>query len=201
MVRAELREALANSCKVTFACQLRERLSAEQLMRTADQLGIGRRFGWIQKSRWHRLGDRSDCFEKKEAGRLFITPQRQEGGPLAQTGIGQRDVRLSPLQAASLVVTLLHEGRVIEPRLVSEILYANGQRMMALPKQYAPSHYGQISPGTAQALLRGMEAVVTDGTGSSIRDGRVGSRRQVGYGRTLRAGRARNNQWFTGYGP
>ena len=196
-----LREALANSCNVTFAA-VAERLSADQLMRTADQLGIGRKVGWSTEEPLAPLGRPLRLLREEEAGRLFIhTPKVRDGGLLAQTGIGQRDVRLSPLQAANLVVTLLHEGRVIEPRLVSEILYANGQRMMALPKQYAPSHYGQIAPGTAQALLRGMEAVVTNGTGSSIRDGEWAVAGKSGTAETLRAGKARNNQWFTGYGP
>lgn len=124
-----------------------------------------------------------------------------DGGVLAQNGIGQRDVTMSPLQAANLIVTLLNEGRVMEPRLVSEIRYANGQRMVKLPAQRAQAIYGRIKPATAHALLRGMQAVVDHGTGRSIRQGLWAVAGKSGTAETTRAGIARNNQWFAGYGP
>jgi cell division protein FtsI/penicillin-binding protein 2 len=133
---------------------------------------------------------------------LFDTfPVRRDGGQLAQTGIGQRDVTMTPLQAANLILTLLHDGRVMEPRLVSEIRYAGGQRMAALPRLYAPSRYGSIAPSTARTLLRGMEAVVTTGTGRSIREGTWEVAGKSGTAETVKAGAARNNQWFAGFGP
>lgn len=199
--RLTLREALANSCNVTFAT-VAERLTAEQLVRTADQLGIGRKVGWSTDKPLAPLGKPLRLLRDEETGRLFmkVSPAR-DGGLLAQTGIGQRDVQLSPLQAANLMVTLLHGGRVAEPRIVSEIRYANGQLMKSLPRQYTPSHYGQIAPATAQALLRGMEAVVTSGTGRSIREGKWAVAGKSGTAETMKAGGTRNNQWFTGYGP
>jgi cell division protein FtsI/penicillin-binding protein 2 len=120
---------------------------------------------------------------------------------MAQTGIGQRDAAVTPLQAANLVVTLLHDGSVLEPRLVSEIRYANGQLLAKLPRKAAPSQYGSIAPSTARALLRGMEAVVAHGTGRSIREGAWAVAGKSGTAQTVRAGAARNNQWFVGYGP
>jgi cell division protein FtsI/penicillin-binding protein 2 len=124
-----------------------------------------------------------------------------DGGVLAQSGIGQRDVRMSPLQAANLIVTLLNDGRVMEPRLVSEIRYANGQRMVKLPAQRAQAINGRIKPATAYALRRGMEAVVDHGTGRSIRQGLWAVAGKSGTAETMRAGIARNHQWFAGYGP
>ncbi|WP_053374845.1 peptidoglycan D,D-transpeptidase FtsI family protein [Paenibacillus sp. FJAT-27812] len=124
-----------------------------------------------------------------------------DGGVLAQSGIGQRDVRMTPLQAANLIVTLLNDGRVMEPRLVSEIRYANGQRMVKLPAQRAQAISGRIKPATAHALRRGMEAVVDHGTGRSIRQGLWAVAGKSGTAETTRAGIARNHQWFAGYGP
>ncbi|BBH21434.1 penicillin-binding protein [Paenibacillus baekrokdamisoli] len=199
--RISLREALAQSCNVAFAT-LAERLTAEQFTITADQLGIGRRIGWSSEESIAPLGQPLRLFKAEEAGRLFsVLPKHRDGGLLAQTGIGQRDVRISPLQAANLVLTILHEGQVIEPRLVSEIRFANGQRMIALQRQYATSRYGRVSRATLQTLLRGMEAVVTDGTGRPIREGVWTVAGKSGTAQTLRDGLERNNQWFTGYGP
>lgn len=124
-----------------------------------------------------------------------------DGGVLAQSGIGQRDVRMSPLQVANLIVTLLNEGRVMEPRLVSEIRYANGQRMVKLPAQRAQKGGGRIRPATAHVLLRGMQAVVDHGTGRSIRQGQWAVAGKSGTAQTTQAGIARNHQWFAGYGP
>ncbi|MGO4546137.1 penicillin-binding transpeptidase domain-containing protein [Paenibacillus sp. 2TAB23] len=123
-----------------------------------------------------------------------------DGGTLAQSGLGQRDVRMSPLQAANLIVTLLNDGRVMEPRLLTEIRYANGQRMVKLPAQRAQAR-GRIKPATAHALLRGMAAVVDHGTGRSIRQGLWAVAGKSGTAETTRAGIDRNHQWFAGYGP
>lgn len=199
--RISMHEALAQSCNVAFAA-IAERLDARKLSETADKLGIGRLVGWFEPGRFEPLGGALRLLEEEETGRLFESfPLQRDGGLLAQTGIGQRDVRMTPLQAANLIVTLLNEGRVMEPRLVSEIRYANGQRMVALPQHAAPSQYGRIAPETARALLRGMKAVVSDGTARSIRQGAWAVAGKSGTAETIRAGIARNHQWFAGYGP
>ncbi|MCQ6558500.1 peptidoglycan D,D-transpeptidase FtsI family protein [Paenibacillus mendelii] len=199
--RITLREALAQSCNIAFAT-VAERLSAEQFLVTANQLGMGRRIGWSDPKPFKPLGEPLRLLPEEEAGGLFAkAPAAYDGGQLAQTGIGQRDVRITPLQAANLVVTLLHEGRVLEPRLVSELRYANGQLMAKLPVQYAAADYGRIAPATAHALLHGMQAVVTSGTGRSIQDGIWTVAGKSGTAETLKGGKARNNQWFVGYGP
>ncbi|GGD73742.1 peptidoglycan D,D-transpeptidase FtsI family protein [Paenibacillus nasutitermitis] len=199
--RITLHEALAQSCNIVFAT-IAERLTPAQLAVTADKLGIGRKIGWYYPQPFSPLGKPLRLLPEEEAGTIFNPfPTRKDGGQLAQSGIGQRDVTLSPLQAANLIVTLLHGGRVAEPRLVSEIRYANGQVMAALPRRYAPSRYGGISRRTANALLSGMEAVVTVGTGHSIQKGVWQVAGKSGTAETLRTGVKRNNQWFTGYGP
>lgn len=143
-----------------------------------------------------RGGKISESEAEREAALAAV-----DGGVLAQSGIGQRDVRMTPLQAANLIVTLLNEGRVMEPRLVSEIRYAGGQRMVKLPAQRAQRGSGRIKPATAHALLRGMQAVVDHGTGRSIRQGLWAVAGKSGTAETERAGIARNHQWFAGYGP
>ncbi|AJY76118.1 peptidoglycan D,D-transpeptidase FtsI family protein [Paenibacillus beijingensis] len=203
-----LREGLAQSCNIVFAT-IAERLQEKQLLKAADQLGIGRRIGWsLAGKRDHEdtLRGPLRLLWEEEAGEVFAgggLPADHDGGRLAQSGIGQRDVKMTPLQAANLVVTLLHRGHVLQPRLVKEIRYANGQRMAALSAHEAPSRYGRISPATAKALLRGMEAVVDHGTGRSIR---AGVWKLAGKSGTAQIGRAeaadaRNHQWFVGYGP
>lgn len=196
-----LREGLAQSCNIVFAT-LAERLTAAQINQTADRLGIGRQIGWSREEASGPLGALR-LLEEEEAGTVFAggrVPSVRDGGLLVQTGIGQRDVRVTPLQAANLVVTLLNGGRVMEPRLVSEIRYANGQRMAALAPREGASRYGRVSPAVTGALLRGMEAVVARGTGQSIREGAWAVAGKSGTAETSAAA-ARNHQWFAGYGP
>lgn len=194
-----LQEALAQSCNVAFA-QLAERLSATQLEQTADRLGIGRLVGWSDAG--GAIGAAFRPMGEEETGRVF-SGQRAEhdSGVLAQTGIGQRDAAVTPLQAANLVVTLLHHGEVHAPRLLSEIRYANGQRLAGLPVQGSISQYGTIARPTARTLLRGMEKVVSEGTGRQLQ---TASWRLAGKSGTAQAyenGRPTNHQWFIGYGP
>ncbi|MFS0727427.1 peptidoglycan D,D-transpeptidase FtsI family protein [Paenibacillus sp. 1P07SE] len=196
-----LQEALAQSCNIAFAT-LAERLDGTALSQTADRLGISRRVGWAAEQPLPPLSQPLRLLQEEQAGAVFAQPPRQrDGGQLAQTGIGQRDVRVTPLQAANLIVTLLRGGEVLAPRLVSEISYANGQRLMSLPVQPAPSAYGRIAPATAAVLLRGMESVVNEGTGRTIRDGAWQVAGKSGTAQALVDGRPCNHHWFAGYGP
>lgn len=197
----DLKGAFANSCNVAFAA-IAERLTPEQFAVTADKLGIGRRVGWVTEEALPPLGRAVRLLPEEESGAVFAKKsEAQDGGMLAQTGIGQRDVRLSPLQAANVIVTLLNRGRVLQPRIVREIRYANGQLVTGLPIQAAPSVYGQVSPKTARTLLEGMQAVVETGTGKSIKAGEWHVAGKSGTAETTKAGKPRNNQWFAGYGP
>lgn len=201
--KLNLEEGLARSCNIVFAT-LAERLKAAELERVAAALGASGKIGWQSRGAFGPFTSPLRLLEEEERGRVFAADAAgtgDDGGVLAQSGIGQRDVRMTPLQAANLIVTLLHGGRVHEPRLVSEIRYANGQRMVKLPAQEAPAGNGRIQPAIAHALLRGMEAVVDHGTGRAIRQGRWAVAGKSGTAQTTRAGSARNHQWFAGYGP
>ncbi|TYP71119.1 peptidoglycan D,D-transpeptidase FtsI family protein [Paenibacillus methanolicus] len=197
----DLMGAFANSCNIAFA-SIAERLQPEQLAVTADKLGIGRRVGWVSGEDLLPLGRAVRLLPEEEGGAVFAQGEAaRDGGVLAQTGIGQRDVRLSPLQAANMIVTLLNHGRVLQPRIVHEIRYANGQLVTELPVQASPSAYGQVSRKTARTLLDGMKAVVEAGTGKSIQAGKWRVAGKSGTAETEKAGKPRNNQWFAGYGP
>lgn len=195
MSRAELGESGAESGENGKRGEKSGKSQAEPGERGAESGESGKR-GEKSGESGKREGEISESEEEREAALAAV-----DGGVLAQSGIGQRDVRMTPLQAANLIVTLLNEGRVMEPRLVSEIRYAGGQRMVKLPAQRAQRGSGRIKPATAHALLRGMQAVVDHGTGRSIRQGLWAVAGKSGTAETTRAGIARNHQWFAGYGP
>lgn len=194
-------EGLAQSCNIVFA-ELAERLKAEELRRTADALGVMGRVGW-QSGKFGPFAKPLRLLEEEQEGRLFAVEALTDvdGGMMAQSGIGQRDVRMTPLQAANLIVTLLHRGSVHEPRIVSEIRYATGERMAELPTRHVPGRHRRIGAHTASVLLNSMEAVVDHGTGQSIRNGIWRIAGKSGTAETQKNGTALIHQWFTGYGP
>jgi len=193
-----LREGFAESCNVVFAT-LAERLSAGQISNTASALGFGQTVGWNS----HQfLGLHSFApLDHEEKGTVFTgSVDASDAGVRVQTGIGQRDAAISPLQAASAIVTLLHGGVKTKPRIVKQVRYANGQLLQDTAPLIA-SESG-ISRETSSILLEWMEQVVQDGTGSSSLKNRKWSLAgKSGTAQVQNKGRARNNQWFIGYGP
>ncbi|MEC0124756.1 peptidoglycan D,D-transpeptidase FtsI family protein [Paenibacillus pabuli] len=194
-----LEQGFAESCNIVFA-ETARRLSMEQLERMADALGLGRPVGWEGK----QVAGMSvlQHFDHEEAGRVrlpSVSPQNE--GAKVQTAIGQRDVLVTPLQAANLIVTLLHEGKVSAPRLVQRIRYADGDTMLEIPQHDSPSAAGQISPATAHQLLSWMRKVVSEGTGKSLQHARWQVAGKSGTAQVQQRGEKRNHQWFIGYGP
>ncbi|WP_217594829.1 penicillin-binding protein 2 [Cohnella sp. GbtcB17] len=195
-----VKEAFAESCNVVFAA-LAERLDPALLTETADKLGLGRQIGWQTGA--FVDGKPLRLLEEEQPGAIFASPEAgKDGGVRTGTGIGQRDVRVTPLQAANLVVTLLHGGRVQSPRIVSEIRYADGGLLASVSASRAPSEFGGIKPATAAALREAMRAVVTAGTAEQALGanewplaGKSGTAELAGKRPAM------NDQWFVGYGP
>lgn len=194
--RLTLAEAYAESCNVVFA-RLGERLTAAQIEAAAAKLGLVGTVGWRDgtgKTAFHQ-------FDHEEAGRVFIgAAAASDGGARAQSAIGQRDVRLSPLAAANMVVTLLNGGRRAEPRVVREIRYRDGLLMRAFPAH--PSAGDALNPHTAAQLVRWMVDTVERGTGASLAGRRWKLAGKSGTALTPAAsGGWSENEWFVGYGP
>ncbi|MBP1999038.1 cell division protein FtsI/penicillin-binding protein 2 [Paenibacillus shirakamiensis] len=197
--RITLEEGFAKSCNIVFA-SLGERLTSQEIERTADQLGMGRKIGWQEQ---HFLGGGNlQQIDQEERGVIFAKANSNtDGGTRAQAAIGQRDVLVTPLQAANLVVTLLHGGKVMSPRLVSEIRYADGSLMASLEPHTSISTQGKVSGRTSKKLLRWMREVVTEGTGKSLQNAKWNLAGKSGTAQVERSGHKLNDQWFIGYGP
>lgn len=193
-----LAQGFAVSCNTVFAT-LAERLSGAQLQASALALGLGRDIGWQAADTLGQPLLRPLAGE--QPGRIFSTLVPDDAGARVQTAIGQRDVTMTPLQAANLVVTLLHGGEVRAPRILQRVAFRNGQTLQELPAHLAPASAGAISRGTSQALLSWMRLVVTEGTGKRLRSTQWPVAGKSGTAQTMVKGVPRNNQWFIGYGP
>lgn len=188
-------QAFAQSCNIAFA-KVMQRLNAEKIAAYARELGLEQQVGWVDLTKLN--GQSLRQLPEEEAGQLFAsgTP-RDDEGVLVQTAIGQRDVRMSPLQAANLVVTLLNGGETLRPRVVRDIRYRNGQLMMTFPEQKEDAEK-HISVNTAKLLLGWMREVVDYGTGTALHKAEW---KVAGKSGTAQVNNGKVHQWFVGYGP
>jgi peptidoglycan glycosyltransferase len=99
-----LKDALAYSCNTAFS-EMAAELGAEKLRATAANFGVGM----------------DDLFIP-----MGVVPSAlgdmESDAALYQTGIGQRDVRMTPLQVALLAATVANDGVAMKPRLVKQLL-------------------------------------------------------------------------------
>ncbi len=100
---ASLRDALARSCNTAFA-ELTGKLGADVLRSQAAAFGIGA----------------SDLSVPMQVAQSSIG-DIPDTAALQQSGIGQRDVRLTPLQNAMIVAAIANGGQLMAPHLIKEI--------------------------------------------------------------------------------
>ncbi|MBO8163899.1 MAG: penicillin-binding protein 2 [Brevibacillus sp.] len=191
-----LEEAYAHSCNIAFA-QIAKRLGGDTIQSYAERLGLLAPVGWSAPHLYKMENFRQ--IDGEEPGRVFMSEVYHDEGTLIQTAIGQRDVRITPLSAANLMVTMLNGGQPRQVRLVREITYRNGGTFHLFPLQPLPVE--GIDPVTSYKLTRLMRLVVAEGTGKPLVNlswpvaGKSGTAQaETGQG-------MRYHHWFVGYAP
>lgn len=129
---ASLREALARSCNTAFA-QLGEQIGTPALRDQAEKFGIGTTITVPMTVAPSSIGDIPDT------------------AALQQSAIGQRDVRLTPMQNAMIVAAIANGGQMMAPHLVKEIQTSD----LEVVDRTDPDRLGQ-------AIDSGVAATVTD---------------------------------------
>lgn len=174
-----LLRAFVRSCNTTFAA-LSINLGAEEIGITADAMGFNERvpFDWSLPISVFPVADLVD-----------------DPAALAQSGIGERDVRASPLQMAMVAASVANGGITPQPFLVNRIFDADGETVEGT----TPSALGRaMAPATATVLAQMMERVVTEGTG---RLAAVPNVRVAGKTGTATGTGDLPNPWFIGFAP
>nr|WP_211177165.1 penicillin-binding protein 2 [Pseudonocardia acidicola] len=136
-------DALARSCNTAFAT-MADQIGADKLRAAAQAFGIGQTDLQIPTQ-----------VVPSDIGTL------PDAAALAQSGIGQRDVRLTPLQNAEIVATIANGGTRMAPHLIKEI---DGPDLSVID-QTQPQKLGQAIPtnvaNTIRDLMIGSENLTT----------------------------------------
>ena len=145
-----LADAMRVSCNTTFA-RLGVDMGDDELVDMAEAFGFNRQPPY-------ELGTATSA-----------VPKSMDVPSTAQSAIGQRDVRATPMQMALLAAALVNDGELIAPRIVEAVRDPSGRQIRG-PDIDTWSGGGfssqAVSPRTASQLRQMMVAAVNDGTGT-----------------------------------
>ncbi len=174
-----LLRGFVRSCNTVFA-DLAIQVGAEDLGMVAEAFGFNSRvrFPW------------------EVAESIFLGGElANDDAALGQSGLGERDVRATPLQMAMVAAAIANEGVVMQPYLVDRLFDANGDPVEdTMPEQLRRA----VDPATATIIGQMMERVVTEGTGTRAT---VPGVRVAGKTGTAQAGGGMAYPWFIGFAP
>jgi penicillin-binding protein A len=131
---ASLETALSLSCNTAFAT-LADQLGKDKLQEQAQKFGIG------QTDLQIPMG-----VVPSTIGSMPDSPS------LFQTGIGQRDVRLTPMQDAMVAATIANGGELMRPQLVQKVLAPD----LSVMSEFDSDSLGRAMSASNAATLRDM---------------------------------------------
>ena len=197
-----INESFAVSCNRTFADVAKNLIEKDDqtLDEYAEKLGLTGEIGW-KGSVFHY-----EDFEQLpiDSGRIFINDgEREEASYVAQTGIGQREVRVTPLGVANMMATIARGGRKQSIRAVSSIHYKNGTELVDFPVQKEGEL--ALSPYTAMKMQQYLRNVVAgeSGTAKFLQTAAYEIAGKTGTAQTGQYSGEKElyNKWFAGYFP
>jgi peptidoglycan glycosyltransferase len=177
----DMASALQQSCNVYFA-QLAMEIGAETLVEQA------RRFGFSEDVPFDIPFVESEI---PDPGAFDL-----DIPALAQSGIGQRDVRTNVLHMALIAGSIGNDGLMMVPRLVSEVRDPDGRIL----RPFGPEEYGTpMRPENARVLTEMMVSVVDAGTATAAQIPGVRVAGKTGTAQTAE-GEA-PHAWFVAFAP
>ncbi|WP_042354974.1 peptidoglycan D,D-transpeptidase FtsI family protein [Bacillus rubiinfantis] len=196
-------ESFARSCNRTFGVLANELQSIDQqaLEQYAEKLSLIGATGWegeiYHTSNFKQLPD-------EDKGRVFLSEEaRKDMNIVAMSGIGQHEVRGTPLAVANMMATIARGGQKEMVRVVSKIEYKNGTTMAKFPMNQLSGE--TISPYTAMKLQKLLREVVVhpNGTGRWLKDLPYEVAGKSGTAETgkFKGDQQLHNKWFAGYFP
>ncbi len=171
-----LEDALRVSCNNTFG-ELGLELESDTLVDYAEKFGINQEIPFelaVTKS---------------------IVPENQDAPSTALSAIGQKDVRLTPMQMALISAGIANEGVIMQPHLVKEIRGHKGQ----IIKEFKGKRWKKaVSSDTADIITKMLYEVVERGTG---RAAKISGIEIAGKTGTAQVPNGAPHAWFTCFAP
>lgn len=181
----------------TFFYQMAIQTGIDSLARWANELGFGQRSGIqlpgeepgiIASTEWARSQGRAGVFT----------------GEVAQAGIGQNVIAVTPLQVLNAYAALANGGRLMRPMIV----LGEADDQGSLIERYEPQviHEVAADPSTLQTMRIGAREVITSGHAYNIRDLRLpgalsGKTGTAEFGQPTDEGTLPFHSWFVAYLP
>lgn len=115
---------------------------------------------------------------------------------ILQTSIGQGTTQVSPMHIAMITSSIANGGTLMKPYVLDHVESAAGEEV----KKFLPEAYGSLmTADEAGKLNELMTLVVTEGTGSALRDASYQAAGKTGSAE-FETGKE-THAWFTGYAP
>jgi len=196
-------DSFAVSCNNTFATIAKDLQNMDEHMLEdyANKLSLTASVGW-QGSIFHSSDFKQ--IQDEEKGRVFLSEEaRKDKNYVALTGIGQNEVRVTPLAVANMMATIARGGEKQAVRVASEIEYKNGSTLLTFDQKKLAGD--TIKPYTAERLQKLLREVVEnkEGTGRWFQDLPYEVAGKSGTAETgIYKGKEQlHNKWFAGYFP
>lgn len=196
-------DSFARSCNRTFGELARELQKTDKnlLEEYAEKLSLTGTVGW--KGEVYHTNNFKQLVDE-DNGRVFLTEEaKKDPNYAAMSGIGQHEVRATPIAVANMMATIARGGKKEMVRSASKIEYKNGTTMVNFENQALSGDI--ISPYTAMKLQKLLREVVVNpnGTGKWFQDLPY---EVAGKSGTAETGKYENdkqlhNKWFAGYFP
>jgi peptidoglycan glycosyltransferase len=171
-----LEYALQQSCNTVFSQLGVEKLGAEKIKEKAGEFGFG-----------EKMKVPTDV-AASETGEIPDPPAE------AQSSIGQRDVRMTPLEGAMIAAAVANDGKLMTPYLVKKVESADYTTLSTTRDKTLST---PLTESGAEEVQKMMRAVVENGTGTRAQ---VDGAEIGGKTGTAEDGNERQDHaWFIGY--
>jgi peptidoglycan glycosyltransferase len=154
--RTTLKQALTDSCNTAYA-QLGVKLGADKVKKAAQAFGFGQEDLTVGN-----LTDGGLAVATSETGAMANADGSTDQAALAQSSIGQRDVRMTAMQGALIAETVANGGKQMRPYLVQQLLDSERRPVStASPKVLRTPITGDVASNLREMMI----SVVENGTG------------------------------------